>query len=64
MNDEYYKAGGPEFLYIGGEGPESGSRLMVREGRVASPMVDWAKKQNARLWLLEHRFYGSSRPFK
>ncbi|CAD5228722.1 unnamed protein product [Bursaphelenchus okinawaensis] len=57
-NDAFYKDGGPEFLMIGGEGPESPAYI-VRDG---IPLVEWAKKLNARLWILEHRFYGQSHP--
>ncbi|KAI6186073.1 Peptidase S28 family-containing protein [Aphelenchoides besseyi] len=58
QNDKYYKNGGPQFLNIGGEGEESGRRISVS----SLPIVQWAQKLNARIWNLEHRYYGKSRP--
>jgi len=58
QNDEYYKDGGPQFLYIGGEGEESSSSISYP----TLPIVSWAKQLGARLWDLEHRYYGQSRP--
>ncbi|KAI6216832.1 Peptidase S28 family-containing protein [Aphelenchoides besseyi] len=58
QNDQYYKDGGPQFLNIGGEGEESGRRISVW----SLPIVQWAQKLNARIWNLEHRYYGKSRP--
>ncbi|CAD5235709.1 unnamed protein product [Bursaphelenchus xylophilus] len=58
VNEEFYEAGGPELLNIGGEGPEDPYGICYTD----LPIVQWAKKLKARLWNLEHRFYGESRP--
>lgn len=57
-NDEYSKNNGINFLNIGGEGEESGRRISY----ATYPMVQWGKALGAKLWNLEHRFYGASRP--
>ena len=49
---------GPVFLVIGGEAEESGSTLVFMQ------VNKYAKKYNALLVLVEHRFFGQSRPFK
>lgn len=57
VNTEYYKPGGPAFLYIGGE-----SELSA--GSIASgAIVENAKVHNALLFALEHRYYGATQPF-
>ena len=49
-----YRPGGPYFLYIGGEGPLSGP---------ANGFIqDLAASHGARIYSLEHRFYGESLP--
>ena len=53
---EYYEDGGPIFLQIGGEGEASPSWLSY------GAWIDWAKEQKAALFILEHRFYGKSKP--
>lgn len=63
MNEDYFVENGPEFLYIGGEAPLSGGNLVVTNERIY-PMMEWASKLKARVWALEHRFYGHSRPFE
>ncbi|KAG5189015.1 serine carboxypeptidase S28-domain-containing protein [Tribonema minus] len=50
-------ADGPLFLYIGGEGPESGKH--ISEGMF---IFDLARLHGALLVSLEHRFYGQSYP--
>ncbi|CAI2350576.1 unnamed protein product [Caenorhabditis sp. 36 PRJEB53466] len=55
-NAQWAKAGGPNFLMIGGEGPES-SRWVLNENIT---YLTWAKKYGATVYLLEHRFYGDS----
>ncbi|TKR75771.1 hypothetical protein L596_017014 [Steinernema carpocapsae] len=58
-NDQFYKPGGPIFIMLGGEGPES-------NGWVRAEGLEWvtlAKKFNAMLYLIEHRFYGESQPY-
>lgn len=62
MNDACYD-GGPDFIYIGGEAPESGSAIMLSSGKEPTSIMKWAREQKARVWALEHRFYGESRPF-
>lgn len=57
-NSEYYKAGGPVFLMIGGEG-EATAKWMVQ-----GAWVQYAREHNALMFQLEHRFYGKSRPTK
>uniref|UniRef100_A0A8R1HQG0 Uncharacterized protein n=1 Tax=Caenorhabditis japonica TaxID=281687 RepID=A0A8R1HQG0_CAEJA len=55
-NAQWAKPGGPNFLMIGGEGPES-------SGWVLNPnlaYLTWAQKYGATVYMLEHRFYGDS----
>jgi len=47
------------FLYIEGAYTADPSKI----GDETYPMVALAKSVGATLWLLEHRFYGQSRPF-
>ncbi|KAL3276152.1 hypothetical protein HHI36_020871 [Cryptolaemus montrouzieri] len=56
VNDEYYEAGGPIFIMIGGEG-EASDKWMT-EGS----WIDYAKKFRALLFQVEHRYYGKSHP--
>ena len=42
---------------IGGESPEPMEFFLV-----FGAWIEWAKKHNAALFLLEHRFYGESHP--
>ncbi|XP_011495298.1 PREDICTED: putative serine protease K12H4.7 [Ceratosolen solmsi marchali] len=56
VNSDFYKKDGPVFLMIGGEGPAS-SKWMI-EGQ----MIEYAKQFGAMAFLLEHRYYGTSRP--
>uniref|UniRef100_F1KTW1 Serine protease n=1 Tax=Ascaris suum TaxID=6253 RepID=F1KTW1_ASCSU len=58
-NFNYYKSGGPIFLMLGGEGPETGSWCVDEK----LPYIQWAMSHNAAIYDLEHRFYGQSRPF-
>ncbi|KAI6185943.1 Serine carboxypeptidase S28 [Aphelenchoides besseyi] len=58
QNDQFYKVGGPEFLHVGSNDKEVFD--VVSDPNY--PMVQWAKKYKARLWNLEHRFWGQSRP--
>ena len=56
-NDTYYKAGGPVFLMIGGEGPATPKNV----GDYYS--IDYfAKSMSGLKVALEHRFYGASFP--
>ncbi|WKX92494.1 hypothetical protein Q1695_010488 [Nippostrongylus brasiliensis] len=55
-NGQWAQPGGPMFLMIGGEGPES-SRWVLNENIT---YLTWAKKFGATVYLLEHRYYGES----
>ena len=57
MNNKYYKEDGPVFLSIGGE-----SSVDPRELREETFLGMLAKKFKAKIFLLEHRFYGMSHP--
>uniref|UniRef100_A0AC34QUR0 Serine protease n=1 Tax=Panagrolaimus sp. JU765 TaxID=591449 RepID=A0AC34QUR0_9BILA len=57
-NKNYYKPGGPIFLMISGESPAG-------EKWIENPNVTYltiAKQLNANVYMLEHRYYGYSRP--
>lgn len=56
VNSEFFKPGGPVFLYIGGEGELSPWEL--HEGH----MAEMGEKLHALMFALEHRFYGASHP--
>lgn len=56
-NDTYYKAGGPVFLMIGGEGPAT-----PRDVGDYFSIDYFAKNMNGLKVALEHRFYGASFP--
>lgn len=58
VNDTFYKAGGPVFLMIGGEG-EATPIWMVQ-----GAWIHYAQEMNALCFQVEHRFYGKSRPTK
>ncbi|KAI9290553.1 hypothetical protein K502DRAFT_298251, partial [Neoconidiobolus thromboides FSU 785] len=58
VNADYYKPGGPSFLYISGESANSASQVSRGLGAYL------AKKHNGILFSLEHRYYGVSLPFK
>uniref|UniRef100_A0A0N4VX38 Alpha/beta hydrolase n=1 Tax=Haemonchus placei TaxID=6290 RepID=A0A0N4VX38_HAEPC len=56
--DQWYRTGGPAFLMLGGEGAQDPSWLQQED-------LEWiqlAKQHGAMLFLLEHRYYGQSRP--
>ncbi|XP_020713996.1 putative serine protease K12H4.7 [Ceratitis capitata] len=55
-NDNYFKEGGPIFIYVGGEW--SISSLSIRMGH----FVDMAKEHDGLLFYTEHRYYGKSLP--
>jgi hypothetical protein len=57
-NMQYYSAGGPVFLMLGGEGTANPIWLQAD-----TQMVLWAKQFGAAMFLIEHRFYGDSQPF-
>ncbi len=51
-----YKDGGPIFLSIGGE--STADSACMSQGQ----WINWAEKFGAYCFLLEHRYYGKSRP--
>ena len=57
-NFDYYKPGGPAFLYVGGEAELRSSSI----GR--GEIVTLAQRHNGALFGLEHRYYGQSHPFE
>jgi len=56
-NSTFYKAGGPIFVQIGGEGAISGAYVQAVE-----MAVNYGKRYGALMFVLEHRFYGKSKP--
>ena len=52
----YYEEGGPIFIQIDGEWESSSAGLSY------GAWLDWARKEKAALFVLEHRYYGKSRP--
>jgi len=54
---EYYEEGGPIFIQIGGEGPGISS-VWLNYGA----WIEWAQREKAALFILEHRYYGESHP--
>ena len=56
VNDEFFKADGPVFLMIGGEG-EATAKWMKK-----GAWIHYAKQFGALCFQLEHRFYGKSHP--
>ncbi|XP_073349372.1 thymus-specific serine protease [Pagrus major] len=56
VNEDFYRPGGPVFLMIGGEGPANSAWML--EGT----WLTYAEKMGALCLMLEHRFYGKSRP--
>ncbi|CAO4371822.1 unnamed protein product [Caenorhabditis nigoni] len=57
-NNQWYKDGGPIFLMLGGEGPES-SYWVSYPGL---EITNLAAKQGAWVFDIEHRFYGETKP--
>ncbi|VDO67481.1 unnamed protein product [Heligmosomoides polygyrus] len=55
-NAQWAMPGGPSFIMIGGEGPES-PKWVLNENIT---YLTWAKKFGATVYLLEHRYYGES----
>jgi len=56
VNDTYWKAGGPIFIMLGGEGAISGRYVYAYQ------MSVYASHYGALQFGLEHRFYGKSQP--
>ncbi|KHJ95411.1 serine carboxypeptidase S28 [Oesophagostomum dentatum] len=55
-NSQWARPGGPNFLKIGGEGPESPSWVLNEN----ITYITWARKFGATVYSLEHRYYGDS----
>ncbi|RCN45494.1 serine carboxypeptidase S28 [Ancylostoma caninum] len=55
-NTQWATPGGPNFIMIGGEGPQS-SKWVLNENIT---YLTWAKKFGATVYALEHRYYGDS----
>ncbi|XP_030374872.1 putative serine protease K12H4.7 [Scaptodrosophila lebanonensis] len=56
LNRQYFEAGGPLFIFLGGE-------WEISQGRITGGhMYDMAKEHNGLLAYTEHRYYGQSRP--
>ncbi|KAI9290729.1 peptidase S28, partial [Neoconidiobolus thromboides FSU 785] len=56
VNDQYYKPGGPAFLFVGGESELTESWAQY------SLLAKSAEEHNGIVYALEHRFYGKSYP--
>ncbi|XP_041657544.1 thymus-specific serine protease [Cheilinus undulatus] len=56
VNEAFYKAGGPVFLMIGGEGKANPAWMET------GTWLTYAEKLGALCLMLEHRFYGKSHP--
>lgn len=55
-NREHFKAGGPIFIYVGGE-------WTISPGAISGGhWYDMAKELNGMLYYTEHRYYGQSHP--
>ena len=55
-NDEHFVAGGPIFIYVGGEWEISAGWIS------GGHFYDIAQEHNAMLYYTEHRYYGASKP--
>ncbi|KAL5290289.1 hypothetical protein ACFFRR_009935 [Megaselia abdita] len=55
-NEEHFKAGGPIFIFVGGEWEVSNGYL------IGGHMYDMAKEHNGSMFYTEHRYYGKSQP--
>ena len=53
---EFFKTGGPVLIMIGGEGEENPAWLK------AGALAEYGKQYGAAMFILEHRYYGQSRP--
>lgn len=62
-NATYYKAGGPVFLCVGGEGPALDDTVLYNSVH-CSDMTELAPRAGAMMLAIEHRYYGSSVPDK
>jgi hypothetical protein len=60
MNDQWYTPGGPIFILLSGE--QTANTKWIDNPNVT--YLVFAQKYNAAAFLLEHRYYGLSRPFR
>ena len=58
MRDSFTSPNGPVFLQLGGEG--TANPIWMSNGH----WIEMAEKNHALCFLLEHRFYGNSKPTK
>lgn len=58
VNPQYAQPGGPHFLVIGGEG-RANVKWVTEPNLITMSM---ARKFNATVYMLEHRYYGDSFP--
>lgn len=56
VNSTFHISGGPAFLMIGGEATENAKWI------VQGQWISYAEENNALCFLVEHRFYGDSKP--
>ena len=67
QNMNFYEAGGPIFLMVGGEytiDEYEIARLKDGPSQAYGRLVKWAKQHKAAIFYLEHRYYGGSIPKK
>ncbi|CAG2056388.1 unnamed protein product [Timema podura] len=57
-NSQYHVKGGPVFIFVNGEEQSTSEAAWLQDGE----MISLAQDYNATAFLLEHRFYGKSRP--
>ncbi|XP_041975520.1 putative serine protease K12H4.7 [Aricia agestis] len=58
VNLEFWKKGGPVFVFLGGEGPAS-KRLLT-----TGIMYEMARETRGAMYATEHRYYGRSKPVR
>ncbi|MFH4978663.1 hypothetical protein AB6A40_005372 [Gnathostoma spinigerum] len=59
INTAYYVTGGPAILFLTAQ--HSSPSELIKDGKYG--VVKYAKHLNASLFMLEHRYFGSSQPF-
>ncbi|MFH4975677.1 hypothetical protein AB6A40_002386 [Gnathostoma spinigerum] len=60
MNKKYYNSGGPAILFLTAQ--HSSPNELIEDDKY--PVVQYAKELKAALFMLEHRYFGLSQPFK
>lgn len=55
-NSQFYRPGGANFLFIGGEAPAD--KMWISAPNM--PIMKWAEQYGANVYMLEHRYYGDS----